>query len=188
MLAIGPDAHGGRGVFAHEAIPAGAVVTHYHGPVRYPRFDRHVSETHSLHILPELGVPVEKAEYRVIDGSWAQQAAAAHQGGVAAHQGAAATTPLPASLASRVGSMINSCWRDRRLQNVATDSRSFDNPLFEYKPSTVESVREHLTAEQLEGVWGDPRRPWLSLAMVATRDIPAGEELLWPYPFKPSAA
>lgn len=185
MLAIGPDGHGGMGVFANEDIHKDTTVTSYLGVVRYPGYPEdkkhytEISKTHSLHILPRLDVPVEQARFRVIDGSWAPQAM---------RMGAEARVPLPASLANCAGSMINSCWNDsdRTSENVTTDSLSYDDVRFQYRTSATDSVREHLTPEQLQDIWGDAQQQWLSLAMVATRHITKGEELLWSYPFKRS--
>jgi hypothetical protein len=173
-LCIGPDSYGGVGVFAGDPIPEGSVVTHYLGPIRFPSLDRGVSKTHSLHIRGDLDAPVDRREYRVIDGFWAQ----------AAIGDCKSIQPIDPSLSPYVGSMINSSRKSSSSDNITTEIYS-GKPPFQYSFMTNDVVKGHFTEKQKEDMLLiDESRQWACLPFVSTRYIESGEELLWSYPFR----
>ena len=167
-LQVGPDRRGGVGVYAAEDVPKGAFLTYYSGPVVHPQTEAH-SKTHSLHILPDMTVPVARAKYRVIDGKWLADVLRA--------QGAldAPMTP-PAELCLRLGSMTNSS-RDATasIPNARLDTRNFD--VKEDETAFERCTDVHRAAGVRHDLCG--LQP-----MYACEDIRAVEEILWDYAFR----
>lgn len=178
-LWTGRSEHGGVGIFAGEPIEAGAVVTHYCGPVRFPRLEKDTSRTHSLHILGDMSVVVDLREYRVIDGYWARDATGS----------SAELTPVPASLAPFLGSMMNSSRGTKRDDNVTTKPLEHDDgdPIFQCEELTRSAVCAHFSEAQThDSLLSDKGRKWMKLAFVSKRCISEGEELLWSYQVRES--
>ena len=172
-LCVAADTHGGMGIFTGEDIEEGVVVTHYFGPVRFPKTETH-SKTHSLRILGDFSVHVDFREVRVIDGSWAQAAVRQF------------FAQVPDGLAPFVGSMINSSRGVSMAENVTTKARDLDgDPLFKYEELTRSAVADYFSDNHRDDpVLSDEERTWIKLAMVSTRRIRAGDELRWSYPFR----
>ena len=139
-------------------------MTYYFGPVRYPSLERSTSKTHSLHILGDMTVPINRREYRVIDGFWAQDAVMQQP------QGPPHTVAV--DLAPFLGSMINSSRKTDQVDNITTDALVHDQEgsVFAYESLTQSAVSAYLTDKQLrDSVLNDKSRPWMKLAMVSKR-------------------
>jgi hypothetical protein len=158
----------GLGLFAASDVRRGELVTRYHGPVLDssleagdPRHLRHASRTHSLRVSGDAAVPVERRGTRVIDGS-----------GVAAEvrrlfaASELPALPLPPELALRCGSLINSSYE------VHPESSNV----------RVRVPRQSLCAPP--ALTGEGAGLVGEVDICASRDIPAGTQLMWNYPWK----
>ena len=179
QLAAGPDAFGGCGMFATDYITSGSVVTFYTGPERFPKYEK-VSRTHSLHIIGDVNVPLEQREYRVIDGEWAKYAVVTPT----------TTTPLDEEMSSMMGSMINSSYDCKSRENVHsyTKDQDFTDPRFACTLCDGELLRARVGCDSgcADELYTRGRR-FVQTAIVASRNIEAGEELFWSYPFQRQA-
>lgn len=176
-----PDEYGGVGMFAGEDIDEGVVVTHYFGPIRFPSIDKATSKTHSVRILGDMSVPVDRRECRVIDGIWAKEALEKHL------ETQDKSGKVAVELTPFLGSMINSSRNTGSPANVMTDARVHDqqDSVFAYTFLSQSAVRTFLTDKQLQDeILGDKTRSWVKLAIVSTRRIAEGEELTWSYPYR----
>lgn len=157
----------GLGLFTTVDVPKRMPITRYYGPLKQgPRALAGASKTHSLHVAGDMTVPVQRREYRVIDGEPIANEARAMF--AFAGLGPAPLFPLNRPnrfhIAFRAGSLINSSRGSGRSANVRMGTGT--------PPAPKVTKREG--------------QPIGTVIVYALRDIRAGEELLWDYPWKPT--
>lgn len=157
-LIVGPDKHGGIGVFAGQYIPAGSLVTLYAGQLVYPKHQSLRCSAYALRVESDMSVPVDDREFRVIDGQ--QIAREFHERGASRN-----SFLLPREESCFIGALLNSSGKQAGQFTASTVDR---------KETNVECPKALTILESNMGL----------LRMTATRSIEDCEELRWAYPWK----